>query len=331
LKAFTKSSFINFFAKTTLTVVLLALLYYNLTQQNSLDQMVALFQSQLKESNRFWLLLAIILLPFNWLAETYKWYPSLRKYEPISLFRAYQAVLAGVSFSLFTPNRVGEYGGRVIFVSADQRWKAFIINIVGNFAQILVILTFGLAGALWLFAQYGQPGFYLLWVGVGFAVLAIAIITVAYFNIDIFIPLARRIPFMHRIKRYVKDIALLRQFHRAELAKILFWSALRFLIYSTQYYCVLRFYAIEVPVFQAFSGICSIFLLQTGVPLPPILGLVARGNVAVQIFGLFGANPLSALASTFTLWIINLILPSLTGLFFVLHINLARLFGYEKK
>lgn len=322
---------INFVLKVVLATALLALLYYNLTRQNSLDQMIALFKQQLSNGSWHWIAYALILLPFNWLTETLKWQPYLAKFEPISLWRGFQAVLAGVSFSLFTPNRVGEYGGRVLFVSAEHRWKAFIINIVGNFSQILVILTFGLCGALWLYQAWIKPDVQFFYTAVAFSILIVSCIAIGFFNIDIFIPLARRVPYVHKIKRYVKDIAVLRQFNNRQLAGILFWSGLRFLIYSTQYFCVLRFYGIEARLIEMYSAIFTIFLLQTGIPLPPVLGLVARGSVAVQIFAYFNALPLSALAATFTLWVINLIIPSLSGIGFILNINLARIIGYDKK
>jgi hypothetical protein len=320
----------NPIAKSLLALVLFGLMYYHLSKQQSLSEMVSLFTTRLYSTKFSWLLVTFILLPFNWLAETLKWYPSMRRYEEIGFFKSYQAVLAGVSFSLFTPNRVGEYGGRVLFVSAPNRWKAFIINIVGNFAQIMVILAFGLAGLMWLYAHSIQSQALLVIIGSVFSVAGVVTLAVAYFNIDIFVPLARRVPVLQHIKRYVKDITVLRQFPSAQLRSILFWSAIRYLIYCTQYYCMLQFYQIAPQPIDAYSAIFALFLLQTGVPLPPILGLVARGSIAVQIFGWYGADPLSALATTFTLWVINLILPSLVGIFCVFNLNLARLFGYEK-
>ena len=123
----------------------------------------------------------------------------------------------------------------------------------------------------------------------------------------------------------------MREFHFAELADILKWSLLRYSIYTVQYLFILRFYQVNIDIKDSLSAICAIFLLQTGVPLPPVIGLVARGNVAIQIWGLFHADPLSVLASTFTLWVINLILPSLMGVILILNTNLARSLGYEKK
>jgi hypothetical protein len=331
LKQLTRTEWVNLFAKTGLAAVLLVLLYFNLTHQSQLESMWLLFEQQVQKGNKAWLLVALMLLPLNWLTETLKWYPQIKRYEPMSLYRAFQAVLAGVSFSLFTPNRVGEYGGRVLFVQAENRWKAFIINIVGNFSQILVILSFGLFGVLWLYGYSGKADPYLLWAATAFSILGVTLLFVAFFNLDIFIPLARRIPFIQHIKRYVKDVALLREFSGRDLLSILSWSVTRYLVYSTQYYCIGQFYGMEIALSDAFAAIFAIFLLQTGLPLPPVLGLVARGSVAVHIFGFFQILPLSALATTFTLWVINLIFPSLFGLAFVLNINLVRIFGYDRK
>jgi hypothetical protein len=57
--------------------------------------------------------------------------------------------------------------------------------------------------------------------------------------------------------------------------------------------------------------------------------LVARGNLAVQAWAFFGANEISSLAATFTLWIINLILPALIGTFSLFYVNIAKLPAHE--
>jgi len=61
-------------------------------------------------------------------------------------------------------------------------------------------------------------------------------------------------------------------------------------------------------------------MLQTGVPLPPITGILARGGLAVFIWGHFGIDEWSALIATFILYFFNLIIPSIVGVF-VLLIN----------
>lgn len=61
------------------------------------------------------------------------------------------------------------------------------------------------------------------------------------------------------------------------------------------------------------SAVGLIYLVQTGIPLPPITGLVFRGSVAVMVGGLIGIGEASALASTFVLWMANVATPALVG------------------
>ena len=181
LKKIIRSRWFNILIKLAIATVLCIALYYDLTQKNNLQEMVLLFRAQLASSEVIWLCIAIALMPFNWLTETLKWHQILRRYEGQSLAKAYQAVLAGVSFSLFTPNRVGEYGGRILFISPENRWKAVIINLVGNFSQIVVLISFGLFGAFKLAFLFAPIDHYWLWAGLLAGIGGIALLCVAYF------------------------------------------------------------------------------------------------------------------------------------------------------
>ncbi len=326
---FLSSRQVNFLLKTLLALVLVGVVYFDLRQKDKLALVWAEFLEKLAAGNWAILTLVILLMPLNWLAETQKWHQFVARFYPFSKWQAYRAVLAGVSFSLFTPNRVGEYGGRILLVKRKHQWKAVIANLVGNFAQILVLLATGLAGAGWFVLHFGlvTPGIVQL-----YAVAAtggMAVLLFFYFNIDAAVPLARRIPLLNYVKRLVQDVRVLRQYSRAELASVLRWAFVRYLIYSTQYWLLLRFFGIETGVLPGFASIGAIFLLQTSVPLPPVVGLFARGSVAVQVWAFFGANEVSALAATFSLWIINLILPAFAGLLFIFNTNISKTFGYD--
>jgi hypothetical protein len=62
--------------------------------------------------------------------------------------------------------------------------------------------------------------------------------------------------------------------------------------------------------------IATIFLFQTFIPLPPVIGFLARGEIALLVWSPFEIDPTLILASTYTLWLINIVLPSILGLFF---------------
>ena len=90
-----------------------------------------------------------------------------------------------------------------------------------------------------------------------------------------------------------------------------------------QYIFILWFFGIDMSLFEGFSGVSSIYLIQSGIPLPPIVDVAARAELAYLIWGIYSENVLGILSATYGLWIINLILPSLLGLFYVIKMNLS--------
>ena len=68
---------------------------------------------------------------------------SLKKEEDVSLWLSIKAVFLGITVSIFTPNRVGEFGGRVFCLEKANRIKAVLITILGNMGQLLATTIFG--------------------------------------------------------------------------------------------------------------------------------------------------------------------------------------------
>lgn len=276
-----------------------------------------------------WLAAVLAFMPFNWYFETLKWQPFVNRYEPMSIGQALKSVLAGVAISLFTPNRMGEFGGRLLFVSPGARWPAFWANAVGSLAHLGVILGVGGwagIGFAQRFYQLSGWGLYLALLGV---LLGTALLYLLYFNIGWAVGWARRLPLPKGWSKHIERLEGISQFSRADLLCMLGWSWARYAVYTTQYYLLLRFFGISVSFSEGFMGIATIFALQTGIPLPLLAGLVARGALATHVWGLYGASELASLAATFSLWIINLIFAALIGTFFLLRVNTEKAFGYE--
>ena len=74
--------------------------------------------------NSGWLLLFVFV---NWGIEARKWQLLMKAVQPMSFITAFKSVLCGVTLSLNTPNRMGEYGGRILFVKEGNRIKAIAL------------------------------------------------------------------------------------------------------------------------------------------------------------------------------------------------------------
>jgi hypothetical protein len=92
----------------------------------------------------------IILMIVNWSIEALKWKISIQKVQPISFSRSFRAILSGVSFSVSTPNRIGEYLGRILYMEEGNRLRVISLTIVGSMSQLIITLFAGSIGLFFI-------------------------------------------------------------------------------------------------------------------------------------------------------------------------------------
>jgi Lysylphosphatidylglycerol synthase TM region len=292
--------YIAWFLKGLVTFLFGLLLWYEIFQRENFDALKAVFLAELRGENTIWLYLTLFLMPINWATETLKWLPLIKLTEPISFKTGYKAVLAGVTFSLFMPNRVGEFGGRILFLRRRNALKGVFSTFVGSWAQQTVLITFGFLGFAYFLIDLWKVELFVLQAVIFIGLITIALLFFVFLNLEIVVPIFKKIRFLYRFPRLIKGVSVIRQYKRRDLAKTLMWAFIRYAIYSLQYYMMLRFFGIDVPILRGLACIATIYLLQTSIPLPPVVSLLARGEVAIKIWGLFQANEMSILAATFT-------------------------------
>lgn len=338
------------FLKMVLVLLFAALLAHELGSGDKLRTAWAAFCLHWAGANAWWAAAALALLPLNWGAEAQKWRLLLRVFSPEpSWGLALRGVLAGVSLAVFTPNRLGEFGGRALMVPPEQRWRAVAANVVSTLSQTLVVLAAGGAGLWWFVREVLRPEPFYAWAVLLLTAVGLAGLFFFYFQVSSFrhwslVILARlslwrrgagssaaRWPWLRKqLRLLLRGVAVLGRFEPRTLWSVLGWATFRYAIYSAQYFFLLQFFGIQTGLLGGLAGIFTLFLLQTGIPLPPAMGLVARGSLAVQVWSQFGANEVSSLSATFALWIINLILPALVGTFFLLTVHTNKALHHEQ-
>jgi len=326
-----KKSILNFTAKLLIAGLLGWAIYRQVFAKHQVEEMWATLVRHFSYPNLLWLVAVLLLAPVNLALETVKWRQLTHDFSRLNFWQTFKAVLAGTTIAIITPNRVGEYGGRVLFVEKGQGWKAVIATMVGSLAQLLALLSAGLVGGVFFAVKFLEPEPYLVPVSVSLGTAFLALLFFAYFNIDVVVPLAKRIPHIHRFKKQLRHITVLRHYHRRELGRALGFAFLRYLVYSSQYYLLLQFYGVPAPWLLGMAGIATIFLVQASVPLPPAMGLLARSEIALFVWGFFTKDHVDILAATFSLFVINIAVPALLGLVFIIQLNILKSIGYENE
>ena len=267
----------------------------------------------------------IALMCVNWGLEAVKWQITLRPVQAINFTRAFKAILVGTCIASFTPNRVGEYLGRMLFVDAGNRILSITPTILCSMSQMLVTLAAGTLG-IWLFsslpfhfeAEWLSPAFFrssmIITAG---AAMGLALV---YFRFD---------PLVKTVNRWLaktkKNFSIPQNFSFAVLATILLISTIRYLVFILQYFLLFSLFGMSLTGMQVFTGVSVMFVLMAVVPtLTFLTDLGFRWAAGIQIFQVFTLNSAGILAVSLGIWFINLIIPALVGSLLILRIKLFR-------
>jgi len=284
----------------------------------------------------FLVFLVLILMILNWGLETKKWQFLTKKIEYVPFASAFRAVLSGVTVSSFTPNRIGEYFGRVFILKKANPWKGVFITVLGSFSQMIVTLSVGTIATLIFVAKYQPfPPYWqpiVFWGGLFCGVIGIALLFLIYFNVEIVSSLFDRITKKRwkKISYYLETISL---FSSKELGIALFYSALRYFVFSCQYVILLFAFGIPIDIIESFLLVFVIFFILTAIPSIALAEIGIRGSIAINIFRIWAISAgvvfadisVYVVSTAILLWIINIIFPALIGAFFVGKLKFFRI------
>jgi len=318
----------NYVVGPLLFIILSFSIWYKVKNQASLQEAKDLLKGAVSNNNIWLLLLLLLLACINWGIEARKWHVLVRRVQPVNYFTAYKAVLSGVSLSLFVPNGIGDYAGRLVYMREGNRLKSITLTLVGSMAQLIITLTAGLCGLLYLskgrWEQLEQfKGLSVYWVnGIIFMIAMGAILMLfIFFKLNWLTIMFEKIPLVHKYRFMVENLETI---SRTDLTRILSLSAGRYCVFIVQYMIMLHIFNVQLNIADAVSTVAVLFLVLAILPTIPVADLGMRGEAGLQLFGLLSLNKLGIIAVTAGIWLINLILPAVAGSLFILGIKLFR-------
>ncbi len=300
-------------------------LYQQIKHQPNLHQSLTLIKEAPFGDNgwKFWLVIFLALV--NWGIEARKWQVLLKPLQKIHFLRAYRSVLSGLALSLNTPNRMGEYGGRILYVKDGSRLKAISLSIAGSISQLIITLIFGCGGLIYLlFFQTlhtgSVMGLSVYWIKVLLFISSVVtlILVLFFFRLSWLIRLLEKIP---GSTKFIEYFNVLEEFTAKLLLRLLSLSFFRYLVFVLQYILLLQLLHVEIFWFDSFWIISILFLVLAIVPSFAIADLGIRGKFSTGLFGIYSMNTIGILGTTFGIWFINLFIPALAGSILILGIR----------
>ena len=294
--------------------------FYFIYQKSTSNQQLnfPLFMDLLSKNGVFSLKNAFILCMLtilNWYFEILKWLNAVSHIKKHTFLEAMEQSLASLTTSLFTPNRIGEYGAKAMYFSKENRYQVLLLNLWNNVNQMLPTTFFGIIGLSFLIIHFDlNIGYTNLWwlaisIGLIFAGLLLARKS-NKFQVKGFS--------LNKIYYYIKSVSI-----KSHL-NIFLYSQIRYLLFSFQFYFLLTIFGVEISYFKAMMGIASMYFIASIIPSVVMFEMVIKGSVAVFLFSYLNVSEYIVLCAVGTMWIFNFALPSIIGSYYVLNFKLQK-------
>lgn len=319
---------INYVVGPLLFIVLAFTLYRKIASHTTPQQMHSLLMQAFSAANRPYLITLFILMCVNWAVEARKWQMLVKTIQNVSYLTAIKSVLSGLSFSLFVPNGVGDFIGRMAYMQEGTRLRSFAVTSVGSISQMLVTLFAGLTGLIYLQATAWQQlppssGFTGVWIKGATYILAVGTLLsiFVYYQLSAVTTIVEKIPFVQKYKYLIETVE---GFHWKLLTRVLALSVTRFVVFVVQYLLMLHIFNVQINWVDAACTTSVMFLVLAILPTIPVADIGVRGQTGLQLFGILSKNTSGIVFTAAGIWLLNIMIPAIAGTLFVLSIKIFR-------
>ncbi len=251
------------------------------------------------------LLFALLLVPLNWWFEWQKWKATIDvlaiECTPKTL---QQSFFAGIITGMLTPNMLGNFIGRLFYFPRKYRISLILLTVVSNYAQFLASIVFGIIGILIL--QKTPLAVSLSSIVIPLILLGISAILL-YFYGEHVTRISRR---KNRIYTWFQCLNNRKKYRFA----ILLRSAMRHTVFTLQFLIVLSAFG-ESFSWENVWWVWQVYLWVTLTPSLFLGKLAIRESISIWVLSVAGMETVHVLLASLSIWIMNLLFPTLLSLF----------------
>lgn len=291
-------------------------IYQKLANNSALE--FSVFMESLSKNDIFSLknIVSLLFLSIlNWFFEILKWQTLVSQVQKITFKKSLEQSLGALTASLFTPNRIGEYGAKAVYYISKYRKPIMLTNLMSNLLQMAITLILGCIGLGIFIVKYNLDIHYYK------LVRFLIIIISGIFLLGLGIHKSRFTIKGFSLKK-VKDFIL--NFNKIKITLAFLFSLIRYSIFSFQFYLLLIIFKVDITYLNAMTLITSMYILASVIPSIFIFDVVIKGSIAVYLFGFLKINELPILSITTLMWLLNFVLPSFFGSYYVLNFSLPK-------
>ena len=315
-------------------------LYHQLFVRNDIVELWNSLKAQILVAPVWMLIVIVLLIPLNLLLEATKFRLLLPEEIRPSVIQACRRVCAGISIGLFTPNRVGEYLGRLTGTTVKDRAATIAATLLGGIAQLIPLLGGGVLCMI-CYSKFGVLDFASTLTNVVAVFICIGLLLLFAFLPAVLLLIERLWssfrqnrsfgPFTTRLFGQVaytlRGIRRLATTRPGDVRRALIIACCRYIIYLIQLSLAFAFFGLDAGLEIALFGSGILLFAQTFVPLPAFVQALARVELALLVWAAYQPNELGLASASFLIFVLNLGIPALLGLVEILRSDLDKTLG----
>lgn len=271
------------------------------------------------------LLVCILLIPFNWGLESYKWQIITGPVEQITFANASRSVYSGICLGNLAPARATEFIAKIIFFKPENRPQITVLHFINGMFQLSVTYVIGFLALAFKLNGFGADYVWIAYTAISSAALIILIFIASIIKIDKVLGFITQ-----RIAKQKQIHATEYKFTTLVLFQLFGLSFIRYIVFYIQMVLLLKLFTGNFNADIGF-GIALYFLITTTIPMISFLEAAIRAAVALVVFRDAGISNAGLALGSVSVWLLNIILPSIIGYIILIRQNFDFKFYSTKK
>lgn len=275
--------------------------------------------------NLFYFSIAILLSALNVYLQFLRWRMLLKIEVPeLDNLSIFKSLLIGFSGGTFTPARSGEYFLRKLPLKELKLSSIITLTFIDKMMLLLNVIFWGSLVSFGMMIFYYQVDFYvtaslfILFITF-FAALFMMIYSKRFYNYLKEIKQHFNIKFDF-LKKLLEPLADL---NNQLISKLILLALLNLFVIVFEFVIIILSFGNELNVGLLFVAALMVYFSKTLIPSITIGEVGIRESAAIYFFGLFGCSGVIAFNGSMMLFFLNLLLPSMVGLYFLFRLKRA--------
>lgn len=312
---------INYVVGPTLLILISYHLYHEFSSSPQLSFDRDAIQYNIRKNGLIFPVVSLVLMLLQWTIEALKWRIIFKTVHfQMKWATSLKMIFAGSSFSFVTPNRMGEFIGRVVYLPSEMKGIGTAFTVYNSIVQISVYCFF--ASIAFYFYDVSLFSEKLSTSNAGWidmlkmftALIALACVVFFFFQ-------KRFFTFLYNARILKKFTNIWRdsmQLTHGTSVGMLGLTILKTMMVILQYWLVFSWLGVEISFISTFAAVSLMMFGLVVFPTISFIEIGLRWEFSYLLFSVYTSNLLGITIGASIIWLLNIVLPAIIGAFWLI-------------